>query len=530
MTMRQLRDVDCWLFVVLLALHVVPLWLFSYFPSQDGPSHLENAVILRDYHRPDREILRTFYILNDHFDPNWFSHLALAGLMTFFPPLIAEKVLLTGYLILFPLAARYALNGVRPGAGWLAVLTFPFAQHFLFHMGFHNFCYSLAVFFFVAGYWLRHADNLGLRQTIILALLVTLLYFCHLVAVVMALMLIGTLTAFWTLRDRQMRRLVGSAVAFVPAVVLGLAFVGRQGQAMQWEFKPPQLLARLLELEVLVSYFYLERFLSRLIFLGLVGLAVFVLWQRRRERLLEKRDLLLAVVALALVAYFTAPSAMARGSFLNTRLSLFVFFFLILWLGLHTFTPRLKRGVQATATLVALGLLLLHAWAYAAFNTQLREFHDEVAGRLEPNSTVLPLTFSHQLQMGHLGEAKVGVFRHAAAYLTLRGDIVDLENYEANTSYFPVRYRPELNPFDRIGRENGPDKGLQAVPPDVQFLNYSPGVDYVLLWNVTDKTRETPAGAAIFEQLARGNYERVEMPAGLIQLYRSPSRARSAAE
>ncbi|HKI32962.1 MAG TPA: hypothetical protein VKA46_14010 [Gemmataceae bacterium] len=528
--MYKLRDPDRLLFFALLALYVLPLWVFPFFPSQDGPTHLENAVILRDYGRPDRPLLRTFYTLSSDFDPNWFGHLALAGLMSLFPPLIAEKVLLTGYLVLLPLAARYALNGVRAGAGWLAVLTFPFAQHFLYHMGFHNFCYSLAVFFFVAGYWLRHADHVGVRQTLALAALVVLLYFCHLVAVVMAFMLIGTLALGWTVLDRRARRpssirlrLLGPAVAFVPALALGLAFVGRQGQAMQWEYKP-LLLTRLLELDVLVSYLDLERLLSRLTFLGLLGLAAFVLWKRWRARLLEKRDLLLAVVALALVAYFTAPSEMSGGSFLNTRLSLFVFLFLILWLGAHPLDPRLKRGVQAAAALVALGLLGLHTWAYAEFNTSLKEYVD-VASRLKPGVTVLPLTFSHQLQAGHLGKAKVGAFRHAAAYLTLRGDVVELENYEANTGYFPVRYRPELNPFDHIGRENGRDKGLQAEPPDVTFLDYRPPVDYVLLWNVPDKPRDSPAGAAIFDQLDR-SYERVEMPPGLIQLWQLRSRKR----
>ena len=56
---------------------------------------------------------------------------------------------------------------------------------------------------------------------------------------------------------------------------------------------------------------------------------------------------------------------------------------------------------------------------------------------------VLPfLMFWHWLEVGSLGQAKVGVFRHAAAYLAARRGVVDLENYEANTTYFPVRFRP----------------------------------------------------------------------------------------
>jgi hypothetical protein len=519
---RRLRDPDQLLFFALLALHVAPLWAFRYFPSQDGPTHLENAVILRDYDRPDRLHLRAFYTLSAEFDPNWFGHLALCCLLRLFPPLIAEKVLLTGYLILLPLAARYALDGVRPGAGWLAVLTFPFLQHFLFHMGFYNFCYGLAVLFLVAGYWLRHADAFGVRPTLTLAALVVLLYFCHIVAVVMALVLVGTLAVGWTLRDHRPRRLLGPALAFVPAVLLGLAFLGRQKSATSWELQPAVLLARLAELEVLVSYFDLERLFSRLMSLVLIALAAILLLVRWRARLLERRDWLLAAVVLAVVAYFTAPSALAGGSFLNTRLSLFVFFFLILWLGAHTFGPRLKRAVQGTAAVVALGLLALHAWAYAAFNAHLADY-TTLESCLKPGTTLLPLNFAHGLRTGPLAQAKVGAFRNAAGYLAACCDIVELENYEANTSYFPVRYRPGLNPFDHVGRGNAPDRGLQAEPPDVEFLSYPERtgrtIDYVLLWNVTDLTRATSTGAAIFDQLRKG-YERVELPSGLLQLYR----------
>ncbi len=337
----------------------------------------------------------------------------------------------------------------------------------------------------------------------------------------MALMLIGGLAAGWTLLDRRPQRLLGPALAFLPAVVLGLTFIGRQGQAVQWEYKP-LLLTRLLDLDVLVSYFDLERLLSRLTLLCLAGLAVFVLWRRYQTRLLERRDLLLAPVVLALVAYFTAPSALSGGSFLNTRLSLFVFLFLILWLGVHCFGPRLKRAVVAGAVAVSLGLLALHTWAYAEFNSQLAEF-TALEPHLKPDTTVLPLPFSHGLRTGPLAQAKVGVFRNAAGYLALHNGIVELANYEANTSYFPVRYRPELNPFDRIGLGNAPDQGLQAEPPEVNILSYpertGQPVDYVLLWNVTDEARASPRSVAIFDQLSQG-YERVETPPGRVQLYR----------
>ena len=147
--MRKLRDPDRLLFFALLVLHVLPLWAFRFFPSQDGPAHLENAAILRDYDRPDRSLLPRFYTLSHRFHPNWFGHLALLGLMSVLPPLVAEKVLLTGYVILLPLGLRYALDGVRAGSGWfetvfpvlfasLVWLGFGFRNQRLWHLVFNN--------------------------------------------------------------------------------------------------------------------------------------------------------------------------------------------------------------------------------------------------------------------------------------------------------------------------------------------------------------------------------------------------------
>src|SRR5262249_22373701 len=208
------------------------VWCFRYFPSQDGPAHLENAVILRDYNREDRPLLRTFYEINTNPEPNWASTLLLAGLMYVLPPLAAEKVLLTGYLLLLPLSVRFALNAVRPGAGVLAVLAFPFVPNLFFHMGFYNYCYSLPLFFLVAGWWLKHRERMGWRGTLVLMALGLVLYFCHLMSLVAAWVLIGA-CLLWRLLLEGRRNgvalrglwgavggtLPGTAAAFLPSLL-----------------------------------------------------------------------------------------------------------------------------------------------------------------------------------------------------------------------------------------------------------------------------------------------------------------------
>jgi hypothetical protein len=79
-----------WLIIALTLLHIVPIWLFTYFPSQDGPSHIENAYTLLHYFDHEASY-NHYYYLNLDFVPNWLSHIELAFLMLFVSPLTAEK-------------------------------------------------------------------------------------------------------------------------------------------------------------------------------------------------------------------------------------------------------------------------------------------------------------------------------------------------------------------------------------------------------------------------------------------------------
>jgi hypothetical protein len=70
-------------------------------------------------------VWRAYYVLSADPDPNWFASLALAGLMAWVLPLMAEKLVLSDYLLLFPLSAYYALRSIRPDAGALALVALP---------------------------------------------------------------------------------------------------------------------------------------------------------------------------------------------------------------------------------------------------------------------------------------------------------------------------------------------------------------------------------------------------------------------
>ena len=164
------------LLLVLVALHLAPIWLFTYFPTQDGSSHIYNAYVLKEYHKHQNYRLREVYNLNLRLFHNCSSQIIMTAFMHVVPPIACEKIVISLSIGLLPLAFLYFLYGIdqrRMNFG-LGLVGFIFTYHYLLHMGFYNFSLSMPMFFFSLGFWWRHTANLTLPPLGILYLFLIL--------------------------------------------------------------------------------------------------------------------------------------------------------------------------------------------------------------------------------------------------------------------------------------------------------------------------------------------------------------------
>ncbi|HEX3131909.1 MAG TPA: hypothetical protein VH394_31515, partial [Thermoanaerobaculia bacterium] len=191
-----------WLFWTMVALLLIPVWSVAYIPTTDGPSHIYNAWILRQYaNTQEYPLFEQYYEIDWRPIPNWLSHAALTLLMFPFDPRTAEKVLLSGYVILLAGAARFLAGSTD--RSWLAWLALPLIYNQLLHLGFYNFCLSIGFCLLAVGTWWRHRDRPTLGLAVKLNLLLLLCWFSHIVSLVLALMTIGVLWLV-TLRGRPL--------------------------------------------------------------------------------------------------------------------------------------------------------------------------------------------------------------------------------------------------------------------------------------------------------------------------------------
>ena len=219
------------LFVVLILVCLVPVWAVDYLPTLDGPCHVYNAqVILQHDNRAEYPRFAGHYRIDWRPIPNWFSQAVLALLMAVFEPRVAEKILVSGYVILLPVAARYAAGSVDPDRKWLGFLVFPLIYNQLFQLGFYNFSYSLAFWLFAVGYWWRRRDSPDLGFAVKINLLLLLCWFCHIVSLAVTLLSIGVLwlATLKTLRRTDWRWHLIHIPILAPQIILPLWFVADQ--------------------------------------------------------------------------------------------------------------------------------------------------------------------------------------------------------------------------------------------------------------------------------------------------------------
>jgi hypothetical protein len=475
-----------WLFLGMVLLLLVPVWSVPYVPTTDGPSHVYNAWILRQYHNTEEyPLFQKYYEIDWRPIPNWLSHAVLALLMLVLEPRMAEKVLLSGYVVLLAGSARYLVGAVDPERRWLAWLALPLVYNQLLHMGFYNFCLSLGFGLLALGFWWRHRERPGWRLALGLNLILLLCWFAHIVSLVMTLAFLGVL---WlaTLRGRSWRRHLLHPLILAPQALLPLWFVRDQGgEPIPSTTSAQALWKSLLSLRVLYTFGREQTWIG--IALAALFLVLLVL-TLVRKRGFQEEDGFLLLSLLSVAIYLLSPEGMAGGILLKQRLSLYPWLLLIPGLAPRFGRPGRTTVVAALGLLTAIQVGLLVHW-YRLIQPEMREFL-AAAEPIPPDSRLLPLLFKRKVEV-----LPVEVLGHALGYPDAEKGLVDWANYEAMTGHFPVRFRPETGLSDIYT--------LEAHPMRVNLQAYKGRTDCVFTWKLPSGSRMDAALRRYFKLVAK---------------------------
>jgi hypothetical protein len=464
------------IFFLLAVLYVLPFWIVEYIPTLDGPCHTYNAWILRQYGNTEEfPLFQQYYGINTKPYPNWAGHGTMALLMFAVPPLIAEKLLVSGYALLLLFGVWYLVGGVRPDQRWPAFLAFPFVYNLMFQFGFYNFSLSLALFPWILGLWWRNRASPTLAFAVKINLLLWVCWFSHVVSFTLALLLIAVL---WlaTLRRETWRRHLRHIPLLAPQILLPLWYFSDRGTATAPANWPFDLTLRyFFNLDALITFSEAQHWFAKGVVLVFALLTILTLWRehfraaRERRRVFREEDVFLLLAVLLMVLYFVSPDGMAGGSLLKNRLSLYPWLLLIPWFSLRLDRAALWTMVTALALAATLNLGFQLRW-YDRLDGEMGQY---LAGleAVEPDSRLLPLLFAR-----NGSSSRVSIFGHAASYAAIEKGLVDWDNYEASVAFFPIYFLPSAPP--------PPIWYIEATPDKLHVRPWSRRADFIYTWKL----------------------------------------------
>lgn len=506
---RAVRRHEPWVFALLLALCVLPVWTVAHFPSNDGPVHVFIAKLLAG--DLGRGVYPEYFRLNPSVEPNALVHVLLAGLVRVFGPWTGEKVLVSLQAVAFALAGRHALKAAVPDGGRLLGLLFvPMAFNFFLHMGFYNFSFSTALYLLALGTWYPRRDAPTVGTTLGLAAFGLLLVTTHLMGFVMLLLTIGVVTTAdharraWAAGGVGLARLstyLGRAalllLVFTPGFLLLLSFFLRHGvERAAGDFAAPgklQLLKALAGFSYLLSFNPVEVGLIAPLALLIAGLGLLRLWGRARTFRLEPADAWLAALLVTLGIYFFVPVTTKEVA-VAERLTPFILFLAVLWLAPAARRRHAPAAVLAAVLVTTLGTTGFRLWHYRAFNRALAAY-TEPASRVAPGSVVMPLHFWRQTDpvAGRMLSWRANPLFYAHVILATDRDGLSLVNplmSPAVFGYFPVIFKAERDPFARIVRD---EDGSFLYPEFLDYERCTDGrIDDVLTFGAASDPRAAP--------------------------------------
>jgi len=513
------------IFLFLLIWQIVLVWIFPHFATQDGPSHLYNAALIRRLHDPAWHRLSEFYHMNSRLVPNWLTYAVLAGLYPSFSPATAEKILVTGYFVFFPLSLAYVFRTLARDIWPFAIWGLVLASNLFIAMGFYNFCYSLIFFLLCFGYWMRR-NTFGLKQLITLCALASLLYFSHAVGFFMAAFFIGATALYSALEEGRfftghkklqpilsssafIKRVLVPQLAFLPCVAIFLA--SSTGSQPQFDPGRRSVLQRLLifrDLHVLTDTRGVLAILQMCLIGGfLICGSYSVIKHARKQHELVTGSALGILAAMCLFLSAILPWSISGGGMLPERMAWFALCAAVLWISSSNLSKKFQQGTVLVSILtVILGLVGQTEWRYQL--SPLLNAYDDTARLLEPQKTILLLCYCNPADNSKMfASLRIRPLEHAGDLAALKAHAISLDNYEAMGSAFPVEYNSSVNPERQSNTISA--ASVSSKPQDADIANYESRsgktVDYVLLWGSGPDAPH--GGKSILDQQLEEEYE-----------------------
>jgi hypothetical protein len=498
------------LFLGLTLVSLIPVLAFRHFPTLDGPAHLHNANLL-GYLLCGDGFVGEYFTLNNLSTPNWLGHLLIIGVQRLFGSVIAEKAIATLCIAGMAYSFRFLIKTINGNQLQPSYLIFPFTYSFFLYLGFFNFIISIALLFVSIALYLQLKERYSLYKNLAIIILVLLSYFAHPFGFLAYALSVGLFTLMIALHSASNRHygklfihgLVFASTIAIPSI-LYLNYTGGNVVALSSEKYPFGELARwLYRLRPLVVFnFGREQVYTTAIFLLLVSLCITIAMNKflPLRGLVEKgkadsfHSAWLYAGLVILLLYFIVPNQINSGGYVSDRLNFLVFIFLMVWLSSYIWNKKMLATASVVAVLAHLCLLNYYTKQTLRLNGFAKSMYS-VSAHIEPESVLLPIGSPPDWMMGHLTN-----------YLGADRKVVILENYEAFTGYFPLKWNWQKMPNLSAGGVNLRRIGSYSFRSEIDTSLARKEVDYIIF---TGELNTVSSSKILFDSVLNKSYQSI---------------------
>ncbi len=229
-----------YLALVAAAMLIAPIWAVDLPAMPDLPAHLACFYLLaggiKDPH------LAHFYHLDWQFVPNLASEISVPLLSHVVGLVPATKLFLSAAVALWVLGAAALQRALFGRVGVASLLAAFFAYNGNFFWGFLNYDFTAGLDLLVFAGWIATAHWRRIPRLALFAAVVTIVYFCHLFAEAVLLLMIGCFELDALIRDkavvsrRMLARAVDMTVLVLPSALAFLLLKPKAADGSHLEF------------------------------------------------------------------------------------------------------------------------------------------------------------------------------------------------------------------------------------------------------------------------------------------------------
>jgi len=449
------------LFFALVIIFLFPIWSLDYFPTLDSPGHVYNGKILWELLFGDATFYQSAYVINDQLSPNWFSQCLLAVLSNLASPFLCEKIIHSIYVVGFAFGFRMMVKSWKQAPVWLPLLGFTFIYNATMILGFLNFNLGIALLLWSIGLFHRTIEDTSLKKLFLFFVVITLLYFTHLVAIVVFFLYVLS----WFIID-----LIDAAVAkqrpavfqnglwyklfmalIAPALLLVLYLLSDQEAGVYYYTNTDEITQKLIRFEGLFCFEQKEFGYARWSWFAVVGGIVMTLSYASMRFMMKKNSgeklfsdiklfftLLLVTVLVVACAYVMPDASSGGGGMLTIRLVFFA--------GLFFVTSIFFVLKQKWISILMITLVTVVAVEKSFFIRKKQSSNQEFCTQIDAmshnqcgNGVLLFLDFRGGWPLGHYSKV-----------LANTNNWIAMDNLGAHKTFSPIKWKPEFRKDDEV--------------------------------------------------------------------------------